>query len=174
MSLLLIRQKARDLHAKTRRHLLATLAVPLAVVIFYATSVQQFPNLGYLLHPLFTFAVAWSVAGVYFLNRGSQSGAMPGDAGFSTGLEFCRREIEQRRNYFGRDLLWSFGPVILALGTFVLALGLVAGAATSRAIPFMSLIVVWIAAYFFLRARRQDELQRELDELNDIERENGR
>jgi hypothetical protein len=33
-------------------------------------------------------------------------------------------------------------------------------------------IVVWIIAYFNIRFREQRELQRELDELNDIEKEN--
>ena len=40
--------------------------------------------------------------------------------------------------------------------------------------PFMTLVVVWIAAYFVIRMREQRELQREIDELNDIERDNSR
>ncbi len=37
-----------------------------------------------------------------------------------------------------------------------------------------ALVVIWIAAYFVIRMREQRELQREIDELNDIERENRR
>ena len=91
MNLILIRQKARELHAKTRRTLLGTLVASLVVAFFYAFFIRQFPQLRQLLHSLFALALAWSLAGLYFLNRGERPGAMPGDAGFSTGIEFCRR-----------------------------------------------------------------------------------
>ena len=125
MTLEKIRQKARELHAKTRRQLLGTLTGPLVVAFFYAFGIKQFPSLQQVLQPLFAFALVWSLAGLYFLNRGMWSAAMPGDAGFSTGLEFCRREIERRRDFFRRVLLWSLGPVLLAIGTFILALAMV-------------------------------------------------
>lgn len=64
--------------------------------------------------------------GPYFLNRGMWSTTvMPGDAELSTGLEFCRREIERRHCLLRRVLLWSFGPVLLATGAFVLALAMI-------------------------------------------------
>ncbi|MGI8744197.1 MAG: hypothetical protein ACR2NN_16810 [Bryobacteraceae bacterium] len=174
MTLEKIRQKARELHAKTRRELLGTLTVPLVVALFYAFGIKQFPPLQQVLQPLFAFALAWSLAGLYFLNRGKWSGAMPGDSGFSAGLELCRREIERRRDYFRHVLLWSFGPVLLVIGTFILALAIVAGRGIfPNAMPFIMLVVVWIAAYFVIRVRKQRELQREIDELNDIERENS-
>jgi hypothetical protein len=43
----------------------------------------------------------------------------------------------------------------------------------SNAIPFMTHSRV-DSAYFFIRARGQRNLQREIDKLNDIEREGGR
>jgi hypothetical protein len=175
MTLEKIRQKARELHAKTRRQLLGTLTGPLVVAFFYAFSMKQFPALHQTLQPLFAFALVWSLAGLYFLNRGKWSGAMPGDEGFSAGLEFCRREIERRRDYFRGVLLWSFGPVLLAIGTFILALAIAAGREIfPNAMPFMTLVVVWIAAYFVIRVRQQRELQREIDELGDIDRDNSR
>jgi len=175
MSLVLIRQKARELHAKTRRQRLGTLTVPLVVAFFYAFCIKQFPQLRQVLYLLFTFALAWSLAGLYFLNRGKWTGEMPGDTGFSTGLEFCRREIERRRDYVRRGLLWSFGPVLLAIGTFLVALAIVAGTGIwSKAMPFMTLVVIWIGAYFVIRVRQERELQRAVDELSDVERENSR
>jgi hypothetical protein len=175
MSLILIRQKARELHAKTRRELLGTLTVPVVIAFFYAFSIKQFPDLRQVLYSLFAFALAWSIAGLYFLNRGKRPREMPGDAGFSTGLEFCRQEIERRGDYFRGILLWSFGPVLLAIGTFFMALAAAAGTAIFlKAMPFMTLVVVWIAAYFLIRARQQRELRRELDELSKVERENSR
>jgi hypothetical protein len=102
------------------------------------------------------------------------SEATPADAALSTGLQFYRREITRRRDFFRRVLLWSFGPVLLAIGTFILALVKVSDRGIfPNAMPFMALVVIWIAAYFIIRMREQRELQRALDELNDIERENN-
>jgi len=173
MTLEKIRQKVQELHAKTRRQLLGSLAMPLIVVAFSGFGIKHFPAM----RPLCAFAIAWSVAGAYFLNRGMWSAAMPGDAGLSTGLEFCRQEVERRRSFFRRVLLWSFGPVLLAIGTFILALVKIGGRGWGifpDAMPFTVVVVIWIAAYFVIRMREQRELQREMDELNDIERENRR
>jgi 4-hydroxybenzoate polyprenyltransferase len=173
MTLEKIREKARELHAKTRRQALGTAAGPLVVVLCYAFDAKEFPALQHTLQPLFALAFVWSLAGVYFLNRGRWPAAMPGDAGFAAGLEFCRREIERRRDYFRRVLVWGFGPVLLAIAGIILALAMVAGREIfPKAMPFLTLVVVWIVAYFAVRAWQQRELQQEIDELNEIEREN--
>lgn len=174
MSLVLIRQKARELRAKTLRQLLGTLVVPLVVAFFYVFCIKQFPQVGPVLHTLFGFALAWSLAGLYFLHRAGWPGAIPEDSGFKTSVEFCRAEIERQRHVFRRLLLWSFGPVVLAFGTIILANLIVAGTSSPKALPFITLVVVWIASYFFIRARQQRELQREIDELRDVDRENSR
>ena len=100
---------------------------------------------------------------------------MPADAGLSSGLEFCRREIERQRDLLRRGLLWVFGPMLLAISTLILAL-VMAGTRNQgifpNGLPFLILVVVWIIAYFAIRLREQRALQRELDELSEIEREN--
>jgi len=170
----LIRSKARELHAQTRRKLLGMVAGPIAAAFSYALAIKEFPSLGHVLHPLFAGALAWSLAGLYFLNRGMWSTVMPGDAGLSTGLEFCREELERRRNLLRRVLLWSLGPVLLTLATFVLGLILI-GTQDRRqfpnGLPFLALVVAWIFGYFVMRERELRKLQREIEELNDLERE---
>jgi FtsH-binding integral membrane protein len=176
MTIRLIRSKARELQTKTRRQLLGTLAGPLATSLFYAFGNRKFPTLQHVLQPLFTLALAWGLAGLYFLNRGMWSATMPGDLGLSTGLEFCRRELERRRHLLRRILLWSFGPVLLAIGTFILALAMIGSRDRGifpNGLPFLVLVFVWIVGYFVVRFRDQRELKREIDELNDIERENS-
>jgi len=120
MTLKLVRWKGRELHAKTRKHLLGTLAAPLAAIFLYALAIRLFSPLQQLLHPLFALTLVWSLAGLYFLNRGMWSPELPGDAGLSSGLEFCRREIERRCYLLRRVLLWAFGPVLPAIGTYIL------------------------------------------------------
>jgi hypothetical protein len=103
------------------------------------------------------------------------SAAMSGDAALSTGLEFYRREVERRRFFFRRILLWSFGPGMLAIATLIVSgvrIGILNRSTFPKAMPFLTLVAVWVPAYFVMRMRQQRELQREIDELNDIERAN--
>jgi hypothetical protein len=177
MTLRLLQQRWRELRARTRRKVLGTLAGPIAVGLSYAFAMKQFEPLRPILQPPFALALVWSLAGLYFLNRGMRSAVMPGDAGLSTGLEFYRRELERQRDLVRRLLLWSFGPVMLTIGTFILALAMVSTkdkGLLPNGIPFLILIIVWIFAYFNIRYREQRELQREIDELNDIEEEDRR
>lgn len=173
MTLEEIREKTRQLHAKTRRELLRGMAAPLVVIGVAGLGIAWFDGLA--VRAAFGFAIAWSVAGQYFVNRGMWSAAQPGDAVLSTGLESYRREVERRRSLSGHFLLWSLGPVVLALTAFImplLSLGIRRGMLLNM-IPFLSLMVIWVVSTFVIRMRDQRELQREIDELNDIERENG-
>ncbi len=175
MTPILIERRSRELRAKTRRKLIGTLAAPLAAAVFCAYAIKEFAGLRQLLQLPFAFALAWSLAGLYFLNRGMWSTVKPGDLGSSTGLDSCRREIERQRDLVRGVLLWSFGPVMLAIGTFVAALAMVSTRARGiypNGLPFLILIVVWIVSWFVIRYREQRELQREIDELNGIQREN--
>src|SRR6266404_1126075 len=173
-----IRQKTRELHAKTRQKLLGGIAVSLLVVGISGYGIAS--GDGPVVRAVFGFAIAWSLAGQYFVNRGMWSATAPEDAALSTGLESYRREVERRRYLFGRVMLWSFGPVVLAIATLI-ALILIFGI-TNRGlplkgtllnmIPFLTLVVIWIVGIFVIRMREQRELQREIDELNNTERQN--
>jgi MFS family permease len=171
----LIEQRSRTLRAKTRRGLIGTVAGPLAAGFFYAYSMRAFPALRQVLQPPFAFAIAWGVAGLYFLNRGMWSAVLPGDLGLKTGLEACRLEVERQRDLQRRSLVWSFGPAMLATATFVLALALVPSVARRlipHGLPFLIVLVFPIVSFFRIRSREQRELRRELDELKDLEMEN--
>jgi len=171
----LIEQRSRTLRAKTRRGLIGTVTGPLAAGIFYAISMRAFPAQRQVLQPPFAFALAWSLAGFYFLNRGMWSAVMPGDLGLNTGLEVCRREVERQRDLARRILVWTLGPAMLATATFVLALALVPPGVRGiipKALPMLIVLVVWLVSFFVIRSREQRELQRELDELKDLEMEN--
>ena len=171
----LIEQRSRELRAKTLRKLIGTVAFPLAAGLFYAYSMKEFPALRQVLQPPFAFAVAWGLAGLYFLNRGMWSAVMAGDIGLNRGLEVCRQEIERQRDLVRLSLVWSFGPLMLAVATFVLALAMVSTRERGifpNGLPFLVLMVVWIVSWFVIRFREQRGLQREIDELKDIEMEN--
>jgi hypothetical protein len=180
MTLEKIRHKTQELHAKTRRQMIGNSIMPLAVFAFYGYGIAKFSNPA--LRTIFACAIAWSLAGQYFLNRGMWSAMLPGDAALSTGLESYRREVERRRFFFSRIMLWQFGPVVFAIAILIVLIaslgtgnrGMPLKDALLKMIPFLTLIVMWIAAVFVIRMRQQRELQREIDELNEIERANGR
>lgn len=172
----LIEQRTRELRARTRRKLIGTVAGPLAAGFFYAYSMNEFPALKQALQPPFAIALTWGLAGLYFLNRGMWPEVMPGDVGLKTGLEICRLEMERQRDLVRRFLVWSFGPVMLAVATFILALAMVSTRERSiipNGLPFLILMVVWIVSWFVIRLREQRGLQRQIDELKEIEIENG-
>src|SRR6185437_3174643 len=181
MTLEKIRQKVRELHAKTRRELLLRrIGIPLIVVAISGFGITQGHDTA--LRMVFVLAIAWSLAGQYFLGRGMRSATLPGDAALSTGLEFYRREIERRRYLFRRMMGWSFGPVVLAIAALIALIvsfgignrGMPLKKTLFSMIPFLAMVVVWIVGVFVIRMRDQRELQREIDELNEIERENRR
>jgi hypothetical protein len=170
----LIERRSRELRTRTRRGLMGTVTAPLAAGIFYAFSTKASPALRQVLQPLILFAVAWGLAGVYFLNRGMWSAATPGDLGLKTGLEACRLEIERQRDLARRVLLWSFAPLMLTVATLVLALALIPPRGRGifpNGLPFLIVLFVWIVSFFVLRSREQRKLQREIDELKEIEME---
>ncbi|MBN9660194.1 MAG: hypothetical protein J0H49_18545 [Acidobacteria bacterium] len=172
----LIQMRARDLRAKTRKKLIGTIAGPIAVGVCYALGLWLFPRHASMLHPLFLLALGWSLCGLYFLNRAMWSSVVPGDAGPLTGLEFCRAELGRRRQLLGRLLLWSLGPLLLSLGTFILAIGLSGTPGHSllpNGLPFLVLTAVWIVVYFGLRVKEQRELRMEIEELEEIGRAAG-
>jgi len=168
MTLKLIEWKARDLRAKTRKKLLGTLVCPLAVGLLYGFT----PRRG-MLAPFFICALIWSFAGLYFLNRGMRWATMSADAGLAGGLQFCLGELQRQRRFVQQSLLWSFGPLALAIGTFIYGLALTGRGFFPKALPFVALVVIWICLYFFSRWHEQRGLQYEIDELREFERGNG-
>jgi hypothetical protein len=177
MTLEKIRKKTQELHTKTRRELIKSIAGPLIVVAICGFGIRL-PDP--VLRAILAFAIAWSLTGQYFLNRGMWSATLPGDAALRTGLESYRREVERRRFLFSRIMLWHFGPVVFAIAILVVFIaslgignrGMLLKEALFNMSPFLTLIVIWIAAVFVIRMRQQRELQREIDELREIEKVN--
>ena len=174
MTLKLIQSKARELHAKTRRQLRGTLGAPLAVAFCFALGTKLFPSLHPVMQLLFAAASVWSLLGVYFLTRGMWSTEMPGDAGLSTSLEFCRQELARRDRLLRGALLWSFAPIALAIGALIVALAM-AGTKEHgilpNGLPFLILVAVWIITYLVIRLRERHGLQHEIELLNEIDRD---
>jgi hypothetical protein len=170
MTLEKIQQKVRELNARTRKDLIKAIASPVLVAVISCIELAQMHDV--VQRWVLALAFAWSLAGQRALHRGMRLAILPGDAAMTTALEYYRREIERRQSLFNRALLWSVGPILLALGALCVSLVRLAinNEVLPRVLPFMSLVAIWIVAIFFLRLRGQKDLQRETDELKNIER----
>lgn len=171
MTLETIRQKVSESRSKTRRALFGSVATVLIVVAISVFGMQHGSSTG--IRILFAIAIAWVLAGQSLLHRGMWLASLPADATLSTGLEFYRREVERQQEVVRRVLQWSFGPVILSIGTLIVVLVEMAKGQSLpiRAVmPFAMLFGIWIVAFFVLRSREQRKLRLEIDALSDEEK----
>jgi hypothetical protein len=174
MTLEMIRQRAQELHARTRRELYANITTTLIIVAISGFGFMHTRDWAMQFAPV--VAVVWAVVGQYFLHRGMWAVTRPEDVALIAGLDFYRQEVNRRRTLFGRVLQWSLGPIILSIGALVLVLTGIAqnlGQSTIVIFPFCTIALMWIVAVFVLRSRSKRKLQREIDELNSIEKASG-
>jgi hypothetical protein len=178
LTLEIIRQKTQDLNLKTRRTLLGgmTTALLVAGLSGFGIAWSDTP----LLKVAFASVILWTMAGQYFLNRGVRSASPPEGHPSTPGLESYRHEVQRRRYLSGHFLLWSFGPIALAVAGIVALIirlatrnqGMLVNGAVRKMMPFLTLVVVWTICVFIIRLRDQRQLQREIEELENIERGN--
>lgn len=173
MTLEEIRRKAQELQTKTRREFLANAAMSLALIAFCAWSFAK-SNSG-VQRTGFALAIAWSVIAQHPGYRRMRSATLAGDAALASSLEFYRRELERRRDQFRQPWRWFLGPILIAIGSFLLpaVMGVIRNPDLfPNMVPFLVLFSVWIAIFFTKTNREVRRLQREIDELNALEREN--
>jgi hypothetical protein len=174
MTLEMIRQRAQELHAKTRRELYANIIMTLMIVAISGFGSMHTHD--WVLRFAFVIAVVWAVAGQYFLHRGMWAMTSPEEMALIAGLDFYRREVNRRRTLLGRVLQWSLGPIVLSIGALSLVLTETAwnlGRSATVMFPFCASVFIWIVAVFVLRSHSQRELQREIAEVNNIEKASG-
>lgn len=165
-----LRQRAVKLRGQTRKALLRGLATPLMVTAALAWIMTRI-HIGGMMKALGATAIVWSLAGLAFLNRGMWSAGLPESDGTRTALASYKREVERRHQVSRRFLLWSLGPVSLALVAFTAPLWKLAAeqGVAVRMLPFAVLLIIWIGAVAVIRFREQRELRREIETLDRLE-----
>jgi hypothetical protein len=177
MTLVMIRHKTQQLQEKTRRDLLAEITASLVMIVFYGLGIWWVH--GAAQRAAFALAIVWTLAGQYFVDRKSLSGAAQLEVSLSTSLQSYRREIERRR-YLSSRILLTLAPVliaIVALCTYLLSIARKHGTWSHESLlstaPFFTLLALWFVGLFVTRMRQQRDLQREIDQLNEVERSNN-
>ena len=174
MSLDEIRRKAQKLYAKARMAAIAWIAIGIFLSVAFgrasAGAREMLPRIGWGVLSL------WGLYGAWQAYRWIWPGRLAPGATLSTSLDFYRKELERQRDY-GRQIWRRSGLAAAFLGVgLVVAPGMIQVVKTPRLLPnvapFFVLLIVWLVSFLVLRKRNQQNLQREIDELNALEKEN--
>lgn len=172
MSLEEIRRKAQKLQMKGRLRVLAAMIIGLFLCIAFARMAavveDLIPRIGWGMMSL------WGLYGAYAAYKWIWPGRLAEDATLSTSLDFYRGELERKRDYDRH--VWRRSGVIFCFAGLAVAIipELIPALQTPRlllnAAPFFTLLVIWFVLFFYLRTRNRLKLQREIDELNALEK----
>ncbi len=168
-----IRRKAKKVQIKRRIAALASIAIGLFIFVVFARNfvrVQEVvPRIGWGILSL------WGLYGVYQAYKWIWPGTLAPTAGVSTSLDVYRKELERMRDH-GRHIWRRSGLPFCFLGLALIVLPTMINALQTprllmNTVPFFTLLAIWFVVFFFAGKRRMQKLQRQIDELNALERD---
>jgi hypothetical protein len=169
MTLNEVRRKAEAFHKKTRLRVLTMMIIGLALLVVFSRSSIREP------HSMPRAAWALLALGSAIMAVQSYRWQWPRNRAFDsaeTGLRAYRQELKKHRDYSSRIWRLSGLPVVfLGVALLVVPPLLANPAAASKAVPFFALLVIWFAIFIPQRRRQERQLQRDIDELNALERD---
>lgn len=115
-------------------------------------------------------AFLWFATGQYRHRRPQQSASFPADQGDSPTVSYVRDQLRRKQELIRP--LW-LGPVAFAVAVIVSPVARAVAEDTERlrdALPFFGLLAVWLIMLLIQRRRTAGELQKELQELEALER----
>ncbi len=164
----LVNRRTQELHASTRSEIIVSVS---AALFFMAMLAWRFGFAQDRLQQVGLFLLAaWVLVSLYWFRDRIWRQNPPMDAVAATGLEYYRRELEQRRDHLRSEWLWH-GPLLLACMILVVTfVGKVSpGAERLRnVLPLVILLGVWTGAGIRRRRHQAKELQREIDEIDQL------
>src|ERR1017187_9559081 len=161
----IVKRRTEELDSSTRWEILMSIGA--AVLFIGVLAWRLAPDHERLLQMGYAAAIAWVVISLYRFRRRIWRRTSRPDAIAAPGLEFYRKELEQRRDHLRRAWLWH-GPLFLAC---LILLALWMGNALSgyqplgNVLPLVVLLAVWTGFGFWRRRDQAKELQREIDEI---------
>jgi hypothetical protein len=162
----IVNRRTEELSSSTRSEILMSIGAALlfvgVVAWRFAPAYDRLQEIG------FAAVIAWAVISLYWFRRRiwRRNPARP-DAIAATGLEYYRKELEQRRDHLRNAWIWH-GPLFLACMVLIVVLigKAFPGSARLRSVlPLVVLLAVWTGFGVTRRYRLARELQREIDEI---------
>jgi hypothetical protein len=161
----IVKRRTEDLDSSTRWEILMSISA--ALLLTGVTAWRLGPVRDRLLQVGYTAAMVWVVICLYRFRHRIWRQPAGRDAKAATGLEYYRKELEQRRDHLRRAWLWH-GPLFLA-GMMLIAIltgNTFSGYQPLRnVLPLVVLLAVWTGFGLWRRRRQAKELQREIDEI---------
>jgi hypothetical protein len=162
----IVKRRTEELGLSTRSEILMSIGAALLFVVVMAWRLA--PAHDRLLQIGYAAAIAWVAITLYrFRRRIWRRHAAPADAMAATGVEFYRKELEERRDHLRRAWVWH-GPLLLAcmVLTVILTGETFSGyQPLQNVLPLVVLLAVWTGFGLMRRRRQAKELQREIDEI---------
>lgn len=115
---------------------------------------------------VFGIAALWNLAGLIGLWHGLR---YTESAELSSCVAFCRTELQRRRHSLQAVWLLQAGPVLLLIGGLIYPhLEFVV-----RMLPLLSMVGIWLIALVVMRRIQLRTIDREIEELKNLERAAG-
>jgi hypothetical protein len=162
----IVKRRTEELGSSTRSEILMSIGAALLFVAVMAWRLAPYRDR--ILQVGYAATIAWvAIAVCRFRRRIWRRPTVSADAMAATGLEYYRRELEQRRDHLRRAWLWH-GPLLLAC--MVVAAILTGETFTGyqplrNVLPLVALLAVWTGFGLIRRRRQAKDLQREIDEI---------
>jgi hypothetical protein len=164
----LVDRRARELHSATRAEIVMSIGAALFFVAVlawrFAADQGRVPQIG------LAAVVLWVAITLYWFRDRIRRDAPPKDALAATGQEYYRKELERRRDHLRNAWLWH-GPLLLACLILVAVLmgkPYAAFRGLERVLPLMVVLAVWTGFGLMRRRRQANDLQREIDEIDQV------
>ena len=162
----IVKRRTDELGSSTRSEILMSIGAALLFVGVMAWRLAPYRD--HILQVGYAAAIAWVAVTVYrFRRRIWRRPTVSADAMAASGVEYYRRELEQRRDHLRRAWLWH-GPLLLAcmVLTAILTGETFSGYQPLRnVLPLVALLAFWTGFGLIRRRRQAKELQREIDEI---------
>jgi hypothetical protein len=167
----IVNRRARELYSRTRAEVITSVTAPL---LFIAVVAWRF---GFASDRVvewgFALIITWIAISLYAMRRRIWGPREPApDAAAAASMDYYRHELQERRDHLRSLWMWH-GPMVLACIVFLAAvLGRVWPVYRHmlNALPFVALLLAWSVLNLWKRRRQARELQRELDELDQLRR----
>lgn len=161
----LLRKRSSQLRQETRRGLLASAGVVLAIALLSYWKFHLERNLWYDVG-LFA-AAAWAISSAIVLRKRIWPPPPPPDAFSASSVDFYRSELMEARSHLRATWAWG-APAFLALGVFIVRLtanAVDANIPLRNLAPFVVLSLVWAGTVAIKTRSRLQELDAEIRDL---------
>jgi len=158
-----MRRRAEELRGKMRRQVL--MSIPAALFLAAVAARGLWLSHTTATRTGFSLLTLWALHLPYQVWRRSWPRPVAADAALVDCAEFYRKELERQLDYQGGGWKWFVAPLLLGIVVVVAPAAVRTPGVLAKASPFLALMGVWVVAFFVIRKREREKIQRELEAL---------